>query len=189
MTGKPFERILEATLFGSRWLLAPLYLGLALVLVMIAAQFVMEVVHLAPSALGADASKVVLLALSLVDLVLLANLVLMVMLGGYEHLVSTIDIQAAQRPAWLLKLDTNGLKVKLFGSIVGISAIQVLRGFMDLSSMRGTDPAQLAEQRTTLGWMLAAHGVFVLSALAVALGAMMARKGDDHGAHAAGGKH
>jgi len=174
---KNIERRLESTLFASRWLLAPLYLGLALVLVLIAVQFVIEVVHLLPQALHMEESKLVLFALSLVDLVLLANLVLMVMLSGYEHLVSTIDVAAANRPAWLVKLDSNGLKVKLFGSIVGISAIQVLRAFMDLGTMRNADPAQLAEHRTTLGWMLAAHGVFVLSALAVAVGARLTHHG------------
>ena len=186
MQMKKIERLLEATLFGSRWLLAPLYLGLALVLLLIAVQFVHELVVLVPQALHMEESKMVLAPLALVDLVLLANLVLMVMLSGYEHLVSTIDVAAASRPAWLVKLDSNGLKVKLFGSIVGISAIQVLRAFMDLGSMQGADPALLAERRTTLGWMLAAHGVFVLSALAVAFGARLASQDHSRSGHASG---
>ena len=173
---KRIEQGIEATLFASRWLLAPLYLGLAVVLLLISIQFVHELVHLVPQALHMEESKMVLASLALIDLVLLANLVLMVMLSGYEHLVSTIDIAAAKRPAWLLKLDSNGLKVKLFGSIVGISAIQVLRAFMDLGTMQGADPAQLAERRTTLGWMLAAHAVFVLSALAVTFGARLSKQ-------------
>ena len=176
---KRIEQGIEATLFASRWLLAPLYLGLAVVLLLISIQFVHELVHLVPQALHMEESKMVLASLALIDLVLLANLVLMVMLSGYEHLVSTIDIAAAKRPAWLLKLDSNGLKVKLFGSIVGISAIQVLRAFMDLGAMQSADPAQLAERRTTLGWMLAAHAVFVLSALAVTFGARLSKQ--DHG--------
>lgn len=171
------ELLFERVLFSSRWLLAPLYAGLVAVLLLILAVFASELVaslrelwhgfH-GPSPEGLSESKVVVTALSLVDLVLLANLVLMVMLTGYENVISRLDIGLGERPVWLRKLDATGLKLRLFGSIAAISGIQVLREFMDLS-VKSAKSAEHAAPPSTLQWMLVTHGVFVVTGLIIAV--------------------
>jgi uncharacterized protein (TIGR00645 family) len=126
------ERLIERLLFASRWLLVPLYLGLAVFLLALIAEFYSELYHFALSFRDIGATDLVLIALSLVDLVLVASLVVMVMLSGYENFVAKIDIAAAQANlAWLGKLDQGSLKLKLAVSIVAISAIHLLGAFMD----------------------------------------------------------
>jgi uncharacterized protein (TIGR00645 family) len=96
--------------------------------------------------------------------VLLANLVLMVLIGGYTNFVSRIDVQATDRPEWLERVDATGIKMKLFGSMVAISGVQVLRAFMNLGQN-----ANPADARETLVYMLVTHLVFVVSLLLLAL--------------------
>lgn len=177
----PMERMIEQVLFASRWLLVPLYAGLALVLLMIVVAFFGELWHAVTELRTSDESSVVISALSLVDIVLLANLVLMVMLSGYENVVSRLDVDNADRPAWLRKLDTSGLKLKLFGSLVAISGIQVLRQFMDLQHpLQGVD---LDARRASLGWMLATHLAFVITGLLIALADRLAHGGRSDAGH------
>lgn len=165
-----FETLFERILFGSRWLLAPLYAGLVIVLLLILASFCKQLVHQARHLAALEESDVVVTALSLVDLVLLGNLVLMVMLTGYENVVSRLNIGSGDRPSWLRKLDATGLKLRLFGSIAAISGIQVLRAFMDLSdsAAKVLSEQEHATRQWSLQWMLITHGVFVLSGLAIA---------------------
>ena len=114
------ERALEQSLFKSRWLLAPFYLGLVLSLVMLLAAFVAELVHALPDALNiseADPEQVILAALGLIDLSLAGNLVVIVIFSGYENFVSKINTENAEdRPSWMGTLDFSGLKMKLIGS-------------------------------------------------------------------------
>ncbi|MFM7052486.1 MAG: TIGR00645 family protein [Planctomycetota bacterium] len=165
------ERVLERTLFGSRWLLAPFYLGLVLSMVALLVQFVREMMHLAHhmiSTAGAAAPAVgelsseaqtTIYVLSLIDIVLMANLALMVILSGYENSVSRLSVVSEDRPSWLGKLDASGLKQKVFNSIVAISAIQLLRVFLQ---------AEQASEKAL--WSSGAiHMVFVVSALCLAL--------------------
>ena len=118
----PAERLLEALLFHSRWLLAPFYLGLVLSLVMLLAAFVAELVHALPDALRiseTDPERVILATLGLIDLSLAGNLVVIVIFSGYENFVSKINTENAEdRPSWMGTLDFSGLKMKLIGSIV-----------------------------------------------------------------------
>jgi uncharacterized protein (TIGR00645 family) len=161
------ERLLERALFGTRWLLVPFYLGLALSLLALLVQFVREMLHLgahllegtgAAGGLSSEAQTTIYV-LSLIDLVLIANLVLMVILSGYDNSVSRLNIDSEDRPSWLGKLDTSGLKQKVFSSIVAISAIQLLRVFLQAD--------QATEKEL---WATGAiHAVFVLSALCLAL--------------------
>src|ERR1700761_1174768 len=106
------ERSVEKLLFASRWLLAPMYLGLALALVALAIKFFQEVVHSLMGVAALPETELVLSVLSLIDLVLVGSLIVMVMLSGYENFVSRIDSGTApeETPAWLGKLDSGTLK-------------------------------------------------------------------------------
>ena len=181
-----FETLFERILFGSRWLLAPLYAGLVIVLLLILASFCKQLVQEARHLAALQESDVVVTALSLVDLVLLGNLVLMVMLTGYENVVSRLNIGHGDRPSWLRKLDATGLKLRLFGSIAAISGIQVLRAFMDLSesASKVLGEQEHASRQWSLQWMLITHGVFVLSGLAIALTERLAHPGSASGSPA-----
>ncbi|MBV8862099.1 MAG: TIGR00645 family protein [Mycobacterium sp.] len=158
-----FEKVLEGTLFRSRWLLAPFYLGLVLSLLSLLAAFVGELAHVAPQLahpLAMDPEKVILAALSLIDLSLAGNLVVIVVFSGYENFVSKIDTEDTEdRPSWMGTLDFSGLKMKLIGSIVAISAISLLRAFMTLSE------PEAAVDVPRLRWMVILHVTFLASGL------------------------
>ena len=131
------EKVLEAILFKSRWLLAPFYVGLVLSLVLLLGAFLAELMHFLPQLLDLahiDPEQVILAVLSLIDLSLAGNLVVIVIFSGYENFVSKFDIDSHDRPEWMTKVDFGGLKMKLLSSIVAISAIQVLKAFMNAGS-------------------------------------------------------
>jgi uncharacterized protein (TIGR00645 family) len=131
--GGHIERIIERVLFASRWLMAPLYLGLAALLVLFVIQFFVEWAHLVPGLPGQTEHTLIVGALSLVDLVLVASLIVMVMLSGFENFVAKIDLgEAEHRLSWLMKLDTGSIKVKILTSIVAISAINLLKVFLNI---------------------------------------------------------
>jgi uncharacterized protein (TIGR00645 family) len=154
------ERIVERVLFASRWLLAPLYLGLAALLVVFAVHFVREIIHLFENILIAKETDAVLGALTMIDLVLIAGLVVMVMLSGYENFISRLDIGATEKTiSWLGKLDSGTLKLKVAATIVAISAIQLLKGFMEVETL----------SNDKLMWLTIIHLTFVVSALLLAV--------------------
>ena len=153
------ENILEFILFQSRWLLAPFYLGLVVSLVLLFIHFLEQLAGFVVKIHLASESEVILGVLSLVDLVLVGNLLLIVIFSGYENFVSRLDTGTHDRPDWMTKIDFGGLKQKLMSSIVAISAIQVLKAFMNLSSF----------DNTKLGWLASIHGLFLVSMLVVAL--------------------
>lgn len=161
------EKVLEAILFKSRWLLAPFYLGLVLSLILLLGAFIAELIHFMPQLLDLshiDPEQVILAVLSLIDLSLAGNLVVIVIFSGYENFVSKINTENAEdRPSWMGTLDFSGLKMKLIGSIVAISAISLLRAFMTLSEESGA----LDERK--LYWMLILHLTFVGSGLMFAV--------------------
>ena len=158
-----FEKTLEWLLFKSRWLLAPFYLGLVVSLLLLLAAFVGELGHIGPQILDplyADPEQVILAVLSLIDLSLAGNLVVIVIFSGYENFVSKINTENSEdRPNWMGTLDFSGLKMKLIGSIVAISAISLLRAFMTL-----TEP-EVPLDEARLKWMLMLHLTFVGSGL------------------------
>src|SRR6185437_8318920 len=154
------ERIIERVLFSSRWLLVPLYLGLGVLLIAFSVQLIRELIALAVIAVSGSGRDVDLIVatLTLVDLTLVAGLV--VMLSSYENFVSKLDIAEAQQSvAWLGKLDTGSLKVKVLVAIVTISAVQLLKAFMDI----GDYP------NDKILWMVVVHLTFVISAIALAV--------------------
>ena len=172
------ERWLEKILFSSRWLLAPIYLGLIVGLVALVVKDVQHLVHIVPNILAASESDLVLDILGLIDLSLTASLVIIVIFSGYENFVSRIVTAGHEDwPEWMSKIDFTGLKLKLLSSIVAISAIQLLRAFMAINKTSDRD----------LMWYVIIHVVFVVSGLLLALTdrlsehpAKDAPKGDSH---------
>ena len=154
------ESALEKTLFASRWLLAPFYLGLAVGIGILLIKFVQELFHLAMSAFRGTESEAILGVLSLVDLALTGSLLLIVILSGYENFVSKIDHSRHKDwPEWMGTIDFTALKIKLLGSIVAISAIQLLKQFM---AVKGASDRELM-------WYVIIHVVFVVSSVLLAL--------------------
>ena len=155
------ERTAESLLYASRWLLAPIYIGLSLGLIILGIKFFQEVIHILPIILSASEADVVLLILSLIDIALVGGLLVMVMLSGYENFVSTIDIkEGSEKLAWLGKMDSGSLKQKVAASIVAISSIHLLKAFMN---------PQIVENEKLIMWYVLVHLTFVLSALGMAV--------------------
>lgn len=154
------ERVLERFLFASRWLLAPFYVGLVIALALLLAKAMQELFHFVMHATQASESDVILGVLTLIDLTLTGSLIVIVIFSGYENFVSKIDAEEHKDwPDWMGKIDFTGLKLKLLSSIVAISAIQVLKAFMNLDNMSDRN----------LTWLVGIHLVFVGSGVILAL--------------------
>jgi uncharacterized protein (TIGR00645 family) len=150
------EKSLERLLFACRWLLAPLYLGLSLALLVLGIKFFQEAWHVISQVVNLAEADLVLTVLAMIDLVLVGSLIVMVMFSGYENFVSRIDHDAGtDAPAWLSKLDSGTLKLKVAASIVAISSIHLLRVFMDAQ--------QIANDK--IMWYVILHLTFVVSAV------------------------
>jgi len=157
----PIERAAETALFNSRWLMAPFYVGLILSIFVLLLKFVRMLWEFVIEAPGAKSTDIILGVLSLIDVVLIANLILIVVYSGYENFVSRIDTSAHPSwPIWMTKIDFAGLKQKLLASIVAISAIHVLEAFLNID--RNFDA-------TRMTWLVAVHLVFVISTLLLAM--------------------
>jgi uncharacterized protein (TIGR00645 family) len=155
----------ERLLFASRWLLAPLYVGMVVALVAIIVKFFQELWHLVVHIIDANGDDVVLGVLALLDLALLANLVLIVIFAGYENFVSKIAAArtSEDRPNWMGHVDFSGLKMKLIGSIVAISAIGLLADFTGLEEPDSKLDSPL------LMWRVILHLTFVASGVLFAI--------------------
>jgi uncharacterized protein (TIGR00645 family) len=152
------ERFFERLMYASRWIMAPIYLGLSLVLIALAVKFFQEVFHLVPTLLTMKEVDLILVVLTLVDLALVGGLIVMVMFSGYENFVSKLDIdEDGDKLAWLGQLDSNSLKNKVSASIVAISSIHLLKVFMNLTSY----------ETEKIMWFVLIHLTFVASAFAM----------------------
>jgi uncharacterized protein (TIGR00645 family) len=153
------ERGLEKLIVNTRWLLAPLYLGMCLSLVVFVVKFFQELFHLLEHMITSTEVEWVLGVLALIDNVLVANLVVMVLVSGYETFVSPLSFGAdAERPGWLSKLDPGTVKVKLATSIVGISVVHLLGLYL-----------RVGEQSTTQAqWKVIFHLTFIATAVFLA---------------------
>lgn len=152
------EKWLENIMYSARWLLAPIYLGLSLALLMLTVKFFQEIFHTIPHILETGESDLVLLILGLIDLSLVGGLLVMVMFSGYENFVSTIDIHdGKEKLGWLGTMDAGTLKLKVASSIVAISSIHLLRVFMELRQI----------ESDKLLWYVVLHLTFVFSACAM----------------------
>ena len=159
------EARFEQGLFASRWLMAPMYLGLVVALGMMTVIFLRELAYYAPQVLSLSPEKTILVVLTLIDLTLAANLLLIVMFSGYENFVSKFDFDAGtDRPDWMGKVDFGGLKMKLIASIVAISGIHLLKRFMEIG-----DPSTPVADDRTLMWLTIIHLTFVVSGVLMAL--------------------
>ena len=174
---KQLVHFIEVILFRSRWLLAPLYLGLVGALALLGYRFIVEFWDIAAHIADADAHTFTLELLALLDLTLLANLILMVIFAGYENFVSRIDEARSSddRPHWMGTIDFSGLKIKLIGSLVAISVIELLKDFIELS---GKDHVY---EGTV--WRIAIHLTFVISGVLFALMDWIADKREFEGTH------
>jgi uncharacterized protein (TIGR00645 family) len=153
------ERLIERGLFASRWMMAPMYLGLALALVILVWIFLMELVRFVLVVPVMTVNDAILGVLALIDLSLAANLLLIVIFSGYENFVSRMDLaDHKDRPDWQGEVDFSGLKLKLVASIVAISGIHLLKVFMDVAQYT---PDQIR-------WMVIIHLVFVISGVLLA---------------------
>lgn len=154
------ERLLENSLYASRWLLAPIYLGLSIAVLLLGIKFFQEAIHTLPLVFSLKEADLVLVVLSLVDMALVGGLMVMVMLSGYENFVSQIDIDdSKEKLSWLGKLDSGSLKQKVAASIVAISSIHLLKAFMNAQQI----------PNDKLMWYVIIHLTFVLSAMGMAL--------------------
>ena len=158
------ETRFERGLFASRWLMAPMYLGLIVSLAMLVVVFMRELIHYAPQAFTMTSEQVILVVLTLIDLSLAGNLLLIVLFSGYENFVSKLDIDdTADRPPWMGTVDFSGLKMKLIASIVAISGIHLLKRFMEIGETgEPLDQPQLM-------WLVIIHLTFVVSGVLLAL--------------------
>ncbi len=162
---KFIEMLLERTILLSRWLLAPLYLALIAVLILFTIKAVQEVIHLFEVILTISETNLILSVLGLVDMVLVANLLVMVILSSYETFVSALDTAEGQeKPSWLGKIDAATIKIKLAVAIVAISSIHLLKAFMTTPSQDTSQPLW----NNTLFWLVVIHLTFVISALVMA---------------------
>lgn len=154
------EKLAEKVLYASRWILAPIYLGLSFALLMIAVKFFAEVLHIFPILIEMKESDLILVILSMIDLALVGGLIVMVMFSGYENFVSQIDIEGdTEKLGWLGKLDVGSLKQKVAASIVAISSIHLLKIFMNAEQI----------DNEKIMWYVIIHTTFVLSAIGMAL--------------------
>lgn len=160
------EKVIEQLLFASRWILAPIYLGMSLVLVALGYIFFKEVFHILMTMNTMPETDFILAALGLIDMLLVGGLIVMVMFSSYENFVSRIDIrEGGERLGWLGQLDTGTLKLKVAASIVAISAIFLLKKYVTATEILAKLPPDAPFHANPLFWYTAMHLVFVISAV------------------------
>ena len=162
------EGLLEKSIFGGRWLLAPLYIGLLLSMFPILFRFFKDFIVLIKMSANSDMHLVTLKVLELLDTVLLGNLIIIILFSGYENFVSKINVaeQSEDRPYWMGRVDFSGLKIKLIGSLVAISVIELLKDFMQ--------EGEFDSKREM--WRVGIHLTFVISGVLFAIMDLIADK-------------
>lgn len=149
------ERLIEKLIYRSRWVLAPIYLGLSLAVIALGIKFFQEIFHLATEIFSLSEEVMILKILSLVDLAMVGGLLIMVMMSGYENFVSRLDVEdGEEKLGWLGTMDSSSLKAKIAASIVAISSIHLLKKFMAVESL----------ENDHLKWYVIIHMTFVFSA-------------------------
>ncbi len=164
---KRVETFVEEVLFASRWLLVPFYLGLAACIALLLVKFGKEFLHFVDIVFTGTSNDVVIGLLTLIDVVLLANLLIIIIFAGYENFVSKIDTGGHEdRPDWMGHVSFADLKMKLMGSIVAISGIELLKAFVNVEAF--TDQQ--------MAWKVGIHLTFVISGLLFAIGDWLTHK-------------
>ena len=153
-------------IFASRWLQLPLYLGLIVAQVVYVILFLKELWHLVLHSFTVSEQQVMLIVLGLIDVVMISNLLIMVIVGGYETFVSRMDLHKhPDQPEWLSHVNASVLKIKLAMAIIGISSIHLLRTFIEAGAL-GSPKATYTE--AGIMWQSIIHGLFILSAIGIA---------------------
>jgi uncharacterized protein (TIGR00645 family) len=159
-------RLLASFIFGSRWLQVPLYLGLIAAQCVYVVLFVKELWHLMMHATSFTEQQIMLLVLALIDVVMISNLLVMVIVGGYETFVSRLRLQGhPDQPEWLDHVNASVLKIKLAMAIIGISSIHLLKTFIEAGNI-GMQGAKFTEAGVM--WQTIIHITFILSAVGIA---------------------
>lgn len=149
----------EKFIFASRWLQAPIYAGLVIGALLFSYKFLVELIHLATSVNELTDAQMMLGVLTLVDITMVVNLLVMVVIGGYSTFVSRIDLTGHEdKPEWLQKVDAGSLKVKLATSLVGVSGVHLLQTFINMQN----------QNLDQVKWQVIIHVVFLLSAILLA---------------------
>ena len=168
---KRFEDWFERLFFASRWLLAPFFFGLVLAVVALLAKFVMSLYTLMSNMFVASSAEMVVRTLTLVDTALLASLLVIVAFSGYENFVSKLGIEDHEdRPSWMGKVGFAGLKMKLISAIVAISAVELLKDFININDF----------DERTMAWKVGIHMSFVISGVLFALTDYIANRTNKH---------
>ncbi|CAG0940106.1 hypothetical protein GALLN_00849 [Gallionellaceae bacterium] len=152
-------KVLTTVLFGSRWLQVPLYLGLIIAQCVYVVHFMVELEHLVMGIRTLTEEAIMLIVLGLIDVVMISNLLIMVIVGGYETFVSRLNLEGhPDEPEWLSHVNANVLKVKLATAIIGISSIHLLKSFINAPNL----------DEKTLLWQTVIHTAFIVSAISIA---------------------
>jgi uncharacterized protein (TIGR00645 family) len=169
-------RPLPQLIFGSRWLQLPLYLGLIIAQGVYVVLFLKELWHLFQHSLDFSEQQIMLAVLGLIDVVMISNLLVMVIVGGYETFVSRLELEGhPDQPEWLSHVNASVLKIKLAMAIIGISSIHLLRTFIEASNL-GTGKTGYTE--TGVMWQVIIHLTFIVSAVGIAFVDRMGQLGD-----------
>lgn len=153
------QSIMAQSIFWSRWLQAPLYLGLIVAQAVYVYHFMIELTHLVAKATTIGEAEIMLIVLGLIDVVMIANLLIMVIIGGYETFVSRLNLaEHPDQPEWLSHVNAATMKIKLSMALIGISSIHLLKTFINAENM----------EVATMKWQVLIHLTFILSAVAMA---------------------
>ncbi|MFO0699226.1 MAG: TIGR00645 family protein [Nitrospira sp.] len=157
--GNQIEVVFESVVFASRWIQAPLYAGLIVAELLYAYKFLLELWHMVIHINKVEETVFMLGVLGLIDVTMVANLLTMVVIGGYATFVSKLDLEHhPDRPDWLTHVDPGTIKIKLAASLIGISSIHLLKGFVDVAN----------ENPEHLKWKIFIHMTFLASAILLA---------------------
>jgi len=156
----PSMSVLANMIFWSRWLQAPLYLGLIVAQGVYVFLFIKELTHLVAEANTFSENEIMLIVLGLIDVVMIANLLIMVIIGGYETFVSRLQLKEhPDQPQWLAHVNATTMKIKLAMALIGISSIHLLKTFINAENMT----------EATIYWQVVIHLTFIISAIAMAI--------------------
>lgn len=156
----PSMTVLANMIFWSRWLQAPLYLGLIVAQGVYVFLFIKELTHLVAEANTFSENEIMLIVLGLIDVVMIANLLIMVIIGGYETFVSRLQLKEhPDQPQWLAHVNATTMKIKLAMALIGISSIHLLKTFINAENMT----------EATIYWQVVIHLTFIVSAVAMAI--------------------
>lgn len=168
---KKLETLLETGIFASRWIQAPIYIGLIIAQIIFAYRFILEVVHLFHNVNSVTESVLLETILALVDIVMVVNLITMVVIGGWTTFVSKLDLHGnPDKPKWLGHIDPGTLKTKLAGALITISGIHLLKTFTQLGDS-GTNISQ-----HQVMWQVIIHLTFVVSTVILALSDLLVQR-------------